>query len=201
MNSPLKPDVKQKCEARLNELSKEDLLNLTDFAGFRLLGVGRSSDGGEDLAQSALLAVVKGLELDKLGRRPRPEDIANKQLFIKYLKGVIISLLQNQTKTREIKAYHRHTPVADASGLDEFEGGIILAAETPTASQQAEWNDRQNQLFSRLRARAPQRLWRTIDAWEDVFQDSDRIPVKSFRKYVVELRNLAREVFKEMGGN
>src|SRR5208282_6545428 len=100
MNSPL---TTQQCETRLNELSKDDILELTKFAQFRLLGLGRAADGGQDLAQAALLAVVEGLETDKHGRHPRPEAVADKQSFIIYLKGVIKSLLHNQTKTHEMK--------------------------------------------------------------------------------------------------
>jgi len=200
MNPPLTPEAKQSCEARLNEIGKAEISALTAFAEIRLMRLNRSSCEGEDLVQSAILAVVRGLESDQVGRRPRPEDIVDKDAFVLYLQGVILSLLQCMTKSREIKAYHKHHQILDEHGADENERGVILASPTQDVAAQAEWDDLQEVLFSRLRQRAPSRLHRTIDAWDQVFQDSDRIPADTFRKYVVELRGLAREVLQEIGG-
>jgi len=68
------------------------------------------------------------------------------------------------------------------------------------SAKDAEWHDLRDQLFPRLRARAPKRLLPTIDAWEPVFTQSDRIPAPGQRSYVREVRDLAKEVLSEIGG-
>lgn len=197
MNPPLTPEAKQKCQARLNEIGKAEISALTAFVESRLMQLNRSTCEGEDLVQSAILAVVRGLESDQAGRHPRPEEIANKAAFLYYLQGIVLSLLQCRTKSPEVKAYHNQ--IADEYSPEENERGVVLASPTPDAAERAQWDDLQEVLFSRLRQRAPTRLHGTIDAWERVFQDSDRIPADTFRKYVVELRGLAREVLQEIG--
>ena len=183
MNPPLTNEARQKAQARLSEIREAEIAALTEFAEWRLLRLGRSSDEGRDIVQSAFLAVVLGLESEDAGRRPRDEDIIDKAAFEKYLRSVIFSLVQCQTKTRHIKAYHAHYPIAEGADGDEADRGVVLASPTPTAAERAAWNDLQRQFFSTLRGRAPQRLQRTIDAWERVCEDTDRIPTDSFRKY------------------
>lgn len=198
MNPPLTEEARRKAQARLSEIGEAEIAALTEFAECRLMRLGRSSDAGRDIVQSAFLAVVLGLESEQAGRRPRDEDIIDKTTFEKYLRSVILSLVQCQTKTRHIKAYHAHYPIADGADEDETDRGIVLASPGPTAAERTAWNDLQCQFFSTLRSRAPQRLQRTIDAWERVCEDSDRIPADSFRKYVVELRGLAQQVIREI---
>ena len=60
--------------------------------------------------------------------------------------------------------------------------------------------DLREQLFPRLRACAPWRLKPTIDAWETVFTESDRIPAPGHRRYVREVRGLAQEIILELAG-
>jgi hypothetical protein len=162
--------------------------------------LGRSSGDGEDIVQFALGAVVQGLESDQLGRRPRPKDVGDKESFFLYLEGIIVSRIQCETKSRRIKAYHRHSPIAEERDPDDRDQGMVVASPTRTASEQAALDDLQQELFMRLRERAPQRLRPTLDEWEKVFQESDEIPTPTFRKSRVQLRSLAREVLKEIGG-
>lgn len=199
MFTALTPESRKACETRLQELRQKDIERLTDFAEFRLASLGRSIDDGEDMVQQALAAVVQGLESNELGRRPRPQDVADKTSFLLYLQGVIVSRIQCETKSRRIKAYHRHTPIAgDVS--EGIEAGICLVSPTPTASEQASIDDLQDELFTRLRKRAPERLRATLEEWEKIFQESAEIPAPTFRKYRVELRSLAQEVMGEIGG-
>jgi hypothetical protein len=191
-------EVMQRCESLIKDISTNDIALLTNFAEYRLMGLGRSFADGEDITQSALMAVMQGLEADKLGRHPRQQDVTNKDEFLKYLKGVIISLIQCETKTRKIKSYHQHIPIVDATGVTEEQGGIYLATNLPNPAEQAARDDEQDQLFAKLRQRIPQRLHRTLEQWEEVFQESDVIPVDRFRKHRVELRRIAREFFQEL---
>jgi hypothetical protein len=200
MSTPLTPESRKACEARLQEIREDDIAGLKNFAEYRLMSLGRSSDEGEDIVQFALAAVVQGLESEDLGRRPRLQDVVDKRAFILYLQGIIVSRIQCETKSRRIKAYHQHTPIAEDAGQAARGEGVVLRAPTPTAAEQAALNDFQSELFARLRQRAPQRLRATLEEWEKVFQDSDAIPSPSFRKYRVELRGLAREVLEEIGG-
>ena len=75
-----------------------------------------------------------------------------------------------------------------------------MTGSTLLPSRNAELSDLRDQLFSRLRERAPRRLRGTIAAWEAVFSESDRIPAKVSRRYVSEVKVLAQEIITELGG-
>ena len=77
---------------------------------------------------------------------------------------------------------------------------VALGHDGGASAKEAELNDLRDQLIPRIRARAPKRLLPTIEAWEAVFTQSDRIPAPSQRSYVQEIRNLAKEVLLEIGG-
>lgn len=190
MKNPQSLEHKSLCELRLNELSREDLANLTEFAERSLVAMGRNPWAGEDATQHALAAILRGLESDRGGRQPRPVDVANKDSFLNFVRGAISSTLEAMSRKRQFRIEH--------TGLEEDMASIAVATTTPAT--QAELDDLRDQLFLRLRDRAPQRLQRTLDAWERVFTESDRIPAPGHRLYVGEVRDLAKEVVSELGG-
>jgi hypothetical protein len=192
MNPPSNGDLRAGCEVRLNELEQSDIADLTHFAECRLASLGLPPSAGEDVTQRALLAILRGLESDQGGRMPRRENIEHKEAFLNWLRGAISSIIEAMGRKREFRNPHAE--------WDDNDGRSNIALDK-TPSSQAELNDLATQLFDRLRQRTPKRLHPTIAAWEHVFDQSDRIPdVKGRRKYVHQIRYLARDIVSELGG-
>ncbi len=105
MNRLLSKEARRKAQARLSEIGEAELAALREFAECRLLRLGGSCDEGRDVVQSAFLAIVLGLESEHAGRRPRDEDIIDKAAFEKYLRGVILSLVRCQIKTKQTRDF------------------------------------------------------------------------------------------------
>jgi hypothetical protein len=55
-------------------------------------------------------------------------------------------------------------------------------------------------LFNKLRERAPKHLLPTIDAWEKVSDETDRIPTPGPRRYATKVREMAAEIVQEIDG-
>jgi hypothetical protein len=179
------------CDVRLGEISQTDITNLTEFAERRLVAMGLNPSDGEDVCQLALTAILRGLESDQGGRVPRLMDLENKDTFLNFVRGAISSIIFSMSRTE------RFSPIVESlnENITGKEGlSPLIHAEL------VEMNDLKDQLFPRLRARAPKRLQRTIDAWESVFTESDRIPAPVHRKYIKEIKSLAREIVMELGG-
>jgi len=179
------------CEVRLGELTEKDIANLTEFARHRLAAQGLTGSAADDATQRALVAILRGLESDQGGRMPRPVDVENKNMFLNYVRGAISSV--SEAMGRHEKVRSKHQPELEA--LTPSQDESVLTPDT-----KAELCDLQDQLFPRLRAQAPRRLQPTIDAWEAVFLESDRIPARGHRKYVGEVRHLAKRIVAELGG-
>ena len=190
MNQSFNRELAALCHIRLAEITDADSAALTQFAKCRLMAVGIASSYGEDVAQRAFQAVLEGLEIRRHGRRPRLLDIESKAAFQNYMRGVISSTIGVMMRKRGFRSEHLQW---DDNIHPRAPGGRASACEL-------EMRDLREQLFIRLRARAPRRLLRTIDAWESVFLYSDRIPARGHRIYVSEVRNLAKEVIRELGG-
>ena len=189
--NPLSQQIRALCEARLAEVSQVDITDLNEFAERSLVLKGLNPDAGQDLVQRALAGILQGLETDQGGRVPRLVNVINKDQFQNYVRGAISSVLEAMGRRRQFRA--KQEPWED--GMAASRDGI-----TATAAQNAEMSDLKDQLFSRLRDRAPRRLRRTIDAWEAVFGTSDRIPDSGDRHYVGEVQDLAQEIITELGG-
>jgi hypothetical protein len=191
MKTPLRVECRARCEVRLNELSPADITNLTEFAERRLAAKGQNPSAGEDVTQRALVAILQGLESDQGGRMPRLVDIENKDSFLNFVRGAISSVIEAMGRKRQFRNEH-----------ETWEDGVAKSRDAValSPSQNAELSDLKEQLFPRLRARAPRRLMRTIDAWEAVFTESDRIPAPVHRRYVTEVKGLAQEIISELGG-
>lgn len=178
------------CEARLNEIEEADRANLQEYAECRLVVLGASPRYGEDVTQRAFQLVLQGLEMGQDGRKPRMTDVVNKPAFLNYLRGVISSVAYGIIRKSGFRAEHKP--------WDDDRPGTAAPGNSP--EQNAELNEFRYQFFQRLRKRAPERLLSTIDAWESVFTETDRIPAPSRREYVAEVRNLAKEVISEIEG-
>ena len=189
MNPPFSPEYTALCETRLGEITRADCADLTDFAECRLVAAGAPPACGEDVTQRAFHAVLIGLETDQGGRKPRLVDINDKPAFMNYMRGVISSLVYAMTRKRRIQV--GHATWDDNIGLPD--------AGPHSPANEAGLRDLGAQLFPRLRSRAPRRLLPTIAAWESVFLESDRIPARGHRKYVREVRDLAKKVLTELG--
>lgn len=176
-------------QTRLAEITADDRAALLQFAECLLVERGISSSYGDDITQRAFEAVLVGLRGSEGGRKPRRTDVSTKPAFMNYMRGIIASLVYALTQRKEIRKWHQ--PWSDnmaPTWNDQL-----------TPANLAELQDLRQQLFPRLRARAPKRLLRTIDAWEAVFLHTERIPARGHRKYVCEVRALAQQVLVELG--
>jgi len=177
------------CEQHLAGITNEDLHTLGLFAESRLLSLGLSASLAEDMVGKALAAVVSGTEPARGGRKPRPEDVANKEAFLNYLRGAISSVVEAGTRRQRYISVSLNEP-----------GKTEPALTSRTAPEtDVEIRDYAFELFSRLRTRAPSHLQPTLEEWEATFAWADRVPSSSSRKHAYELRKLAREVVAEIG--
>jgi hypothetical protein len=190
MKSPYSPELSGLCETRLDEITKADSANLTEFAECRLVALGVSPSHGEDMSQRAFQQVLQGLETDQGGRRPCLEDLVDKPAFLNYLRGVISSLIYGMTSKCGFRTTHK-------AWEDEM---LTPSGGGPSPAKEAELNDIRDQLFRGLRAHAPRRWLRSINEWEPVFVYSDRIPSRGHRKYAREIKRRARKVLSDLGG-
>ncbi len=178
------------CETRLREFTKADSADLTEFAECRLVVNGISPTNGEDLTQRAIQLVLQGLEMDKGGRRPRLVDVTDKPAFLNYLRGIISSLVYGMTRKSGFGTRCIRLEDVDTAEAPHDNGASV---------RDVELGDLRDQLFPRLRARAPARLHPTINAWEAVFTQTDRIPAPVQRRHAREVQDLARKVLTELG--
>jgi len=190
MNPSFSSEYKALCGARLGEITEADCASLTEFAECRLATVGAPPAWGEDVTQRAFQNILIGMETDQGGRKPRLMDLNDKPAFLNYMRGVISSLVYSMTRKRR---FH----VGNEQWDDNIASGEVRGA---SPANQVALRDFGEQLFPRLRSRAPRRLLPTIAAWEAVFLESDRIPARGHRKYVREVRDLAQTVLEELGG-
>lgn len=189
MNKTFSREFVSLCETRLAEITDEDSAALLQFAECRLVEHGASLSYAEDITQRAFEAVLVGLHTTQRGRKPRMRDVVNKGAFLNYMRGVVSSLLFALIRKKEFCTAWK----------EWYDNARTTIGTEQSPAHQAELEDLRNQLFPRLRSRAPRRLLRTINAWERVFLHSDRIPAPGHRRYVREVRTLAQEVMLELG--
>jgi hypothetical protein len=168
----------------------DDVRSLTLFADclFRQRGLESSrATTGEDLGQEAVRAVLIGLEDKGNGRRPRLVDVADKDAFLNYLRGIVHSKFNALMRPVQPPTI----PMADA------ENTCSSAAASPSA--EAAMTDLKNEILRRVRARSSRHLATTITAWEHEFADCDRIPIlNGSRKNAFRVRRIAAQVVKEL---
>jgi hypothetical protein len=188
----------KRCERLLHEFanSRAELEDLRNYAELRLTRLFLPPTLGEEIVQRAFLRVLQGLESGREGRRPRPQDLLTPATFKKYMHSVIYSLIEAVARSHEVRLVH--VPIAEA-GLGECSGGVIIASTSSTVDE-VHLQDLKRALFERLRERTPRYLQTTIEAWEQVFLSSDRIPSPGPRRYATEVREVAAKIVRELGG-
>jgi len=181
------------CHHLAQGLTQGDLDALARFAGFRLAKVGLSPLAGEDVAQDALLAVLRGAQSSSTGRHPRPVDLADSSAFIGYLKNVIGSLVE--AERRRLMHKWMHEPIEEgAGGMVELQVGV---AGVPPGD--LEFRDLAEQLFLQVARQAPARLRELVLAWAAHWQNCDTIPLLGrHRRCRQELRKLAARVLEQL---
>ena len=189
MKKPLEPEIRQRARRLIDEVTSEDLRSLTLFADclFRHRGLESSrATTGEDLGQEAVRAVLIGLEDKGSGRRPRLVDVADKDAFLNYLRGIIHSKFNALMRPVQPPTIS----IADAEN----------ACQSPSSpAAEAAITDLKTEILRRVRARAPRHLSTTIAAWETEFADCDRIPIlNGSRKNAFRVRRIAARVVKEL---
>lgn len=192
------PGAASQITQRLSELA-ENSIPLQKFAEGRLARLPMDSALAEDLVQRAFLSVIMGLETNQ-GRKPNAHEVASPEAFLNYMKGVVTSLLDGMLRQREFHCFHLPLEEED-NDLGKSDWGMELGAPEAVRSQ-AHLADLKQQLFPRLRSQAHWTLWPTIDAWEQCFEFSDRVPdvAGRHRKYVMEVRKLAAAIIEDLGG-
>jgi hypothetical protein len=183
----LAPDIRRLCQVRVDELTQVQYDKLTDFALYRLLKLKLPLSLSRDMVNGAVLAVLQGTETD-CGRKPRLEDVETRQAFHDYLIRVIKSRVEGLTRCRDKHVVPEDLPpeITDATFLQPDRAASLL--------------DFKETLFTDLRRMARPGLMPTIDAWEEVCLNADRIPtVDGLRKHAWEVRQLAKAVVAKIG--
>lgn len=180
------------CRELLQRLTLADLAALARFADYRLTRVGLGALAGEDFVQDALLTVLRGTSCASRGRHPRSADLADAGSFLKYLKGVIGSLVEAQR--RQYRHECPHEPIDDEGNADL--AALLLTTNADSDATLRDWSD---QFFKGLAKRAPGRLHDLIRAWERQWQQTNKIPLNGHhRRHRAELRQLAAHVYKTL---
>jgi hypothetical protein len=159
---------------------------LTHFALRRLAHFGLDLQRYEDLFQTALCAVLRGIDGEAgEGRTPNQRDLESANTFKNYIRGVINSIAEGWARTHHTQRQWDHC-------------SLELVQETLAAPQesQIEFRDIKRELFTRLRQRASTRLLPTIDAWEE--SPDGRIPCVTSRKHVCAVKRLAQHIAREL---
>jgi hypothetical protein len=123
-------------------------------------------------------------------------DLENKPAFLRYLKGVVNSMVEAERRKLEHRVVHR--PLAGDPDVGGVKNGICLTAVV-SPENDVELRTFRDEFFQRLRAKAPLRLRHLVDAWEEVFLWAEQIPLQGRRRRVrARLRSLSRQVLQEM---
>jgi hypothetical protein len=184
----LTPEIQIKCTKLLSTLDSADIGELYAYAEGRLFKIGLPRELSEDIAQSALASVIRGIEGGNCGRCPKLEDLESTETLKLYLRRVIMSISDSRLPTIRYHRMHQQLMDCDVQEVDN-------AAKV---DEEAGWNDLRREFFSRMRQRIRPGLANVLAEWEKVFMSSDRIPGKT-RKYAWELRRIARQIMLELG--
>lgn len=177
------------CTQLIKELTQKELEELKAYARFRLIRAGLPRDLAEDMRQNALLAVLLGCRSDVSGRHPRKGDLADKSAFIRYLRGIICSLVEAQCRRQ-----NRFTFVP--LDLD------LIGHSEPETKDRVAGEDLAQQLFRRLGQRAPEHLLPTLRQWAAQWRECSVIPLAGkHRRLRQELRVLAAKVLNEVSAS
>ena len=181
-----------RCAELIENIASENLMPLRYYAAYRLQRVGLSGQGAEDLVHDAIAAILNGIRHKKRGRHPLEQDLKSAETFTRYLRGVVNSLVEAERRRREHS--HIHVGMNEDFREDDCFLGTQLVAEVGPENDPA-WRDFLDELFSRLRGRAPKHLLSMITGWQKESLWAVKIPLgPNCRRHRAELRKLAREI-------
>jgi DNA-directed RNA polymerase specialized sigma24 family protein len=179
------------CRSLLHCLVQADLTELARFASFRLARMKLTPSEGEDFAQDALLAVLKGLDTPTAGRHPRPLDVADPAKCLAYLKGVISSLVEAERRRLQCAFVHEQ--------FEENFSHTDRLRSDPGDQCDFEYEEFRQEFFKRLLQKAPVRLRDLVLAWREQSDSHEQIPTLGLhRRYRCQLRILAAHVLNEL---
>ncbi|MDR3409977.1 MAG: hypothetical protein P4L87_03365 [Formivibrio sp.] len=169
---------------QVHKITGDTWIKLSKYAYNRLKPIKcLSTAQAEDVVQEALIAVITG------ERNPLPHNVADNDAFTKYLRGVV------KSKIFALKEHARKIRFDEMPEPSECDIPS-LSAENPFESVAI--GELKEELFAYLKANMPARHQETIEAWRNVFEESDRIPaIKGRRKYVAEIRAKTQEFIRQ----
>jgi len=150
-----------------------------------------AKEHAKDVVARALERIVVGLEDKSGGRRPKQEEIANDEAWLNYLRGVANSVLEGWVRRRNRKPAEQAEPYEESDSSKE----ALLTDQAPTPDRHAELEDFRRAFFEAVRPMAPEHLIPVIDAWEQDFWHTDRIPAQRLADRR-ELRALAQRAYR-----
>jgi hypothetical protein len=175
--------------ASIGALNRSDIQQLGAYARYVLRTVGISPELGDDIVQSAALTVCVGASMTAKGRHPRITDLENRVVFLRYMRGVVRSLVNTQRELREHRYSHIH--------WDEDLQNAVVASSS--LLDDVVFRDLTAIFAKRLSTRVPQRLQSVVAAWSEEKFDCDNIPVRGLhRRLRAEVRSTAILVFCEL---
>jgi hypothetical protein len=186
----------ERCLELILHLDDQMKGQLREFADSHLAKRGLWATTGRDLVQDALLAILCGFQTGPHGRHPRAEDLADSSAFANYLRGVLWSLIEAETRKR--RHWPAHEPLS-AENNDGEDRELWLDLNAANPADETSFADLKNEFFRRLRARCPGYLMPLAARWESVFP-GDGIPLNgAHRRHRAKLLGLARKTLQEMG--
>lgn len=192
---PEKPNFPKRGRQLLSALCENgDYHQLQRYAAVRLARLSLNPEAAADIVHEAIESVLIGLGGGRDGRHARPKDLQDSPAFVMFMKRTIKSIATS------VGRHHRCVPfVPLASGEDPDEKFAGTLASGPGPDREVEFSDLAQELFRRLRKRAPRPVWRMAKAWEQEVAWSDAIPLRgTHRQYRAQLRELAREILAEI---
>jgi hypothetical protein len=173
---------------------------LERFAAQRLTSLGLHSAVGADLLHESVRSLLTGMEKDAEGRHPRSKDLADLATFVEYFRNAIKSAVKDVARRENRRAWVQlEECAAEGPKTGDVEVPELHLAAPANPDQDTALADLGAELFTRLRARAPEHLRPLLEAWEADFAWADAIPLGgTHRQYRAELRRLAQQILAEI---
>ena len=181
--------------ALLNQITAEDLRQLTEFADRRFGSIPQRQFSADDAVQKALFSILLGTGKTGPGRRPNPDHVETKSTFLHYVRSVINSVIEAFGRPRELT--YIHESIAESENSEERHTGIVLTS-APQPDADPGMVDLKRELFQRLHTIAPRELLPVIREWERTFFWASHVPCRRKRDYVRQVRMLAKMSLKKL---
>jgi len=181
--------------ALLNQITAEDLRQLTEFANRRFGSTPQRQFSADDAVQKALFSILLGTRKTGTGRRPNPEQVKTKSAFLHYVRSVINSVVEAFGRPRELT--YIHDSIHESEDSEDRHTNIVLTS-APQPDADPGMVDLKRELFQRLRSIAPRELLPVISEWERTFFWASHVPCRRKRDYVRQVRMLAKMILKKL---